>query len=399
MEYISATEASEKWGVSVRQVQRLLADHRIPYAKKYGRSWMIPWDTEKPVNKRREKQLSHPSLSSDLNYVMVSTTIPMSSNHPDTILNSVKEERLRLPYEAELSYLRGDFQYTMQCFYKTEGDDAARLRICPVAIGAAISLGDYQSYTEIDAYLKRCVKVNKGNEVSTIAELALATAAVSVYAPNMVPDWLKEGNFSQLMPQTRTNALYLRAKYYHCIGKYEAMLAVAQTALTLDASEQGITQTNLYLRVTCAVASYSLGRIEEAKRWLLEAMSISLPHNFITPFAELITMLGGLVELCLKQNFPTYYDAVIRQWELTGRNWIIFHNQFTKDNISFILSLRELHIAKLASSRVPYAIIAEQFSISVGRLKNIMQEIYEKLFISNREELSYYVTGREYPDF
>ena len=34
MEYISAIEASIKWGVSLRQVQRLLADGRIPRAKK-----------------------------------------------------------------------------------------------------------------------------------------------------------------------------------------------------------------------------------------------------------------------------------------------------------------------------------------------------------------------------
>ncbi|MCE5328991.1 excisionase family DNA-binding protein, partial [bacterium] len=41
MDYISVSEASERWGVSLRQVQRLLADGRIPNTKKYGRSWMI----------------------------------------------------------------------------------------------------------------------------------------------------------------------------------------------------------------------------------------------------------------------------------------------------------------------------------------------------------------------
>ncbi len=40
----------EKWGVSLRQVQRLLADNRVPGAKKHGRSWMVPDDAEKPVD-------------------------------------------------------------------------------------------------------------------------------------------------------------------------------------------------------------------------------------------------------------------------------------------------------------------------------------------------------------
>ena len=68
-----------------------------------------------------------------------------------------------------------------------------------------------------------------------------------------------------------------------------------------------------------------------------------------------------------------------------------FHNRFTKDNITSILSLREYHIAVLAANRVPYAKIAQQHCICVGRLKNIMQGIYAKLSISGREELASYV--------
>jgi len=151
MEYISAIEASKKWGVSLRQVQRLLADGRIPRAKKYGRSWMIPDDAEKPVDPRRRKKLPQEALSSDLSYVIASTTVPMPRNNPDALLDILSEERLRLQYEGELAYLRGDFARTMNCFQKTEDDDAARLRACPVAIAAAISMGDYSAYSEIDA--------------------------------------------------------------------------------------------------------------------------------------------------------------------------------------------------------------------------------------------------------
>jgi DNA-binding CsgD family transcriptional regulator len=391
MEYISATEASEKWGISLRQVQRLLANNRIPRAKKYGRSWMIPDDAKKPIDPRRERKLPCQSLLSELSYVIASTTIPVPVNNPDAILDTIDEERLRLQYEGELAYLRGDFTRTMRCFFKTEGNDAARLRACPSAIAAAISLGDYRAYTEIDAYLKSCVKANKGSGIAVYAELALATAAVSVIAPDMAPDWLKEGDFSGLAAQARQNALYLRAKYFNCMGRFEAMLAVAQTALTLSASEQGITPHDIYLRVMCAVACHSLERDDEAMRWLLEAMRIALPHGFITPFAEVVTAFGGLVEQCLEQAFPDSYDAVIGQWKCTWKNWITFHNQFTKDNITLMLSLREYHLALLVAQRVPYAKIAKQHCISVGRLKNIMLEIYDKLIISSRDELVKYV--------
>ena len=70
---------------------------------------------------------------------------------------------------------------------------------------------------------------------------------------------------------------------------------------------------------------------------------------------------------------------------------MVFHNQFTKDNITLVLTLREYHIAILVARRVPYAQIAAQHCISVGRLKNIMQGVYGKLLISGRDELARYV--------
>lgn len=123
----------------------------------------------------------------------------------------------------------------------------------------------------------------------------------------------------------------------------------------------------------------------------MEAINMALPHRFITPFAESIIALGGLVEQCLKESFPNHYDAVLGQCESATKNWITFHNLFTKDNITLILSLREYHIALLVAHHIPYAEIAEQYNTSVGRLKNIILEIYEKLFISGRDELAKYV--------
>ncbi len=388
MEYISTTEASEKWGTSLRQVQRLLAGNRIPCARKHGRTWLIPCDAEKPADPRREKYLPGRSLSSDLAHVIASTTIPMPGNNPDVILDTLSEERLRRIYEAELSYLRGDFEQVMCCYQETGGDDAARIRTCPLAIAAAISMGDYCAYTGIEGYLMKCIEANKGSEIAALAEISLATAAVSVIAPNLTPGWLKIGDLGALPPQAKPNALYLRAKYFYCMGQFDAMLALAQTALALSAPEQGITTTDIYLRVTCAAAYHALEREDEAKACLLETMRLALPHGLITPFAENITALSGLVEQCLEQKFPNCYEAVIEQWERTWKHWTAFHNQFTKDNITLILSLREYHIALLVARRIPYAKIAEQYGISVGRLKNIMLEIYEKLFITGRDELA-----------
>lgn len=391
MSYISVSEASKRWNVSIRQVQRLVSNNRIPGARKFGKAWMIPVDAEKPADPRREGKQPDKSLSDELCYVLTSTSMPMPANNPDVILEVIEDERLRIQYELELSYLRGDFEQALRCFKKTEGDDAVRLRASYMAIVTAVSLGDYHEYAEIAEYLKRYIAANTCGIVSAFSEMSLAAADVSAMAPNMVPSWLKEGDFSALPLQIRPIALYIRAKYLQSTRQFEAMLTVGQTALSLCESQQGITQMDIYYRVVCAIACNCLHQSDDARRWLMEAMNIALPYGFIMPFAESVLALGGLVEKCLNESFPDYYDVIMEKYECTMKNWITFHNLFTKDNITQMLSVREYHIALLVAHRTPYADIAEQYHISVGRLKNIMLEIYEKLFISGRDELAKYV--------
>jgi DNA-binding CsgD family transcriptional regulator len=389
-EYFSVQQIARRWGITPRQAQRLLARGRVPGAKRHGRSWLIPAEAEKPRDLRRAPRSAGELLADELDRVIAATTLPLPTENPAAFWASLAEDKLRLLYEAELAYLRADFTRALASFQATKGEEACRLRACPVAIAAAISLGDYPAYTEIESYLKEC-RENYPGGVGAFAELALATAAVSVMAPNMAPEWLKKGDFSALPLAARPDALYLRAKYFQCIGNYEAMLAVAQTALALCPHGQGFTLPDLYLRVVCAMACHALDREEEGRSYLLEAMNLALPRGFTTPFAEVITALGGLMEQCLERAHPGCYRTVIGQWKQTWKNWIQFHNQFTKDNITLILSLREYHITVLVARRVPYAKIAQLHGISVGRLKNIVLDIHGKLFISSRDELAKYI--------
>lgn len=48
MEYLSIKQTSEKWGISVRRIQVLCSEGRIPGATKIGSYWAIPSDAEKP---------------------------------------------------------------------------------------------------------------------------------------------------------------------------------------------------------------------------------------------------------------------------------------------------------------------------------------------------------------
>ena len=49
MDYITAKEASEKWGVTPRRVNYYCAGGRIPSAVKMAGVWLIPKTAEKPM--------------------------------------------------------------------------------------------------------------------------------------------------------------------------------------------------------------------------------------------------------------------------------------------------------------------------------------------------------------
>ena len=52
MEYMSISQAAEKWGITPRRIQVLCAQERIPGATRIGYVWAIPKDAEKPKDAR-----------------------------------------------------------------------------------------------------------------------------------------------------------------------------------------------------------------------------------------------------------------------------------------------------------------------------------------------------------
>ena len=64
MEFVSVKDASEKWGISERRIQKLYEEGRIPGVFRFGRSWAIPHDAKKPGDAglklpKKEREIEH----------------------------------------------------------------------------------------------------------------------------------------------------------------------------------------------------------------------------------------------------------------------------------------------------------------------------------------------------
>lgn len=52
LDYISVHQASDKWEISKRRIQKLCEENRIDGAVRFGRAWAIPKDAPKPLDAR-----------------------------------------------------------------------------------------------------------------------------------------------------------------------------------------------------------------------------------------------------------------------------------------------------------------------------------------------------------
>lgn len=55
MDYTTAPEATIKWGISERRVQKLCEDNRIPVIERISHICLIPKDAERPADGQRNE--------------------------------------------------------------------------------------------------------------------------------------------------------------------------------------------------------------------------------------------------------------------------------------------------------------------------------------------------------
>jgi hypothetical protein len=56
LDYITAQEVADKWGVTRRYVQILCVNGRIEGAKKMANLWILPKNAEKPSDPRKSRK-------------------------------------------------------------------------------------------------------------------------------------------------------------------------------------------------------------------------------------------------------------------------------------------------------------------------------------------------------
>ena len=401
--YITVQDAAEKWDISVRQVQRLLAGGRISGAKVLGHSYLIPVSAQRPGDRRRKNDTLNRAAVLPYNFLCSSVFLPYKKSKkalsilPDSLATNSDEinTQLKLQMAAEFAAFAGETLMARELLQKNMGREETKLCQSTLAMYLAVTLGDYKTYQKIS---KEFVQLKENCEEETqqkLVELSLAVVDMGMLAPQLAPEWLRKGNVENLAVGEKTFALYQQAKYLQGICAYEQMFILCNTILSLTCQKGYFTVIEIYVRVLCALACLRHASLGNAEEWLLSALEPALSYGFIMPFAENLYALGLPMQHIMEKYYPEHVGKIIEMGEKIWKNWVGFHNYYTKDKVTVLLTRRELQIAILAVEHTSYREIAEKQYVSIGRIRNILQNIYNKLGISSRDELRKYVVWND----
>lgn len=332
------------------------------------------------------------ALDAELHQLLENAYAEPTGEDPISIAASHQDETLRIVAIDGVNYLLGDFGGVKRIFQQLESE-AAKLVVADITLAAAISAGDFHFYHELVDWLEQITADGDSPGAAALAELQLAVWQAGAIKPDAVAPWIKSGDFSALHPKMRLVACLRRAEYFLGVQDYPMLLATTQTAIALldpkDAPNQWATE--IFLRIRCAIAYQHLGQLADARAVLAEAMDLSLPWKFITPFAETLHKLGGLTEALLTEKYPDLLKPVGTLFRELIPGWTALKNDADRARLVKKLTPRELEIAYCAARGETAQEIAKKYHLSVGTVRNIIQSIYDKFLITShppRKELA-----------
>ena len=163
------------------------------------------------------------------------------------------------------------------------------------------------------------------------------------------------------------NQVYLaQGAYAKVIGRGAELLAVC--------GGMHYALVALHLRIQTAAAYAQLGKREEARAWLAEALADAAPDGFVMPFVENYDALASL--LAEQKDCPL--TVRIEELGQAARRRLAVENRPPE---LAALTEREYGIVCLMGQRLSNREIAERLFLSEGSVKQYMNQIYSKLHI------------------
>ena len=295
---------------------------------------------------------------------------------------------------AEAMLMRGeDNEAEILCYkalYDARNYDQVTICICAELVLARIAIlrGDAAGYFNAVNNIQNYAKENTTLYVQRMADLSISAISLVLGVTDNVAKWfcdlrsIKQILYAPSIPyaQTLYSMLLLLEK------RYNELLGISP--LIMDtAKSRNYLMPQIYQLKCLAAVKYRNGREEEAAEYIKEALTIALPDKIYLPFAQQINSLDILLKSGMSPAFDRESLKAIKVLSIRQKKGTAAIKKAILQAKS-PLTPREREIALLAKDRFSAKEIASQLYISETTVRTILRNVYRKLDIHARAELS-----------
>lgn len=398
--YISIREAAKKWNVSDRRVNQYCIEGRIPGIQKFGKSWAIPVDADKPDDPRKTpkqdnvnqapvssaKLLDHTNLMPLMNTAFI----------PGHCLEAVEDMEPGPQKDiamAEYHYFSGHPSEASEEAeaYLTSSDMGARLSACLIYAYSNLSIGQIHkakfALGELNAAIASAGEESPQIRAASAFVASAGAVLLHLPLPKEMPD---VDSFLPMLPQgLRAFAMYVQAHYLYLKEEYAHSAGIVEATLSMGAALYPIPA--IYLHLVAVMDYMSLKQPDRAESHLLAAWDIAQPDDLIEGFGEHHGLLGAMLEAVIKPKWPKDFKRIIDITYRFSSGWRRVHNPITGHDVADVLTTTEFAMAMLAARGWTNQEIATHLNISVNTVKSHISEVMRKLNVETRKELKQYM--------
>jgi len=298
-------------------------------------------------------------------------------------------DELKLAEETGWKLMRNE-PFDVAAFYKAMPKDG---RLFPVvarlAVLGAIDSANLHLFDRVRRDMTAYAKAEKGNPHAALAmQLVETSVRLRLRIADGYPDWLPQFDFAAVPTAWHPHVAFLGIKVLLEQHRYEAALAASGLALAVNARHDHVPGLDIWLSLFSAICCRETQRYDEADRWFRRAASEAEKCDFVVPFLEFAMGEGSSLDVALKELAPKLVDVVRQRVDAFYLNAIKVRNHLTGGHVTEKLTRRQFFIARHVSYGASYKEIADMLGLSLGRVRNLVSEVYQVLGIHNRGELT-----------
>jgi len=411
MDMITALQAADKWNLSLRTVQHLCKQGKIPGAQRFGTNWMIPADAARPVDGRskaaKDVPVSQPLLrkSPFLDMTDLYNTPGNADKCAEALFHHPEAQAL---FTAEIAYSRGQIDTVYEhanYFLNNHTGFYAILSSGLLLSLCAIWKGDLQMWNKAKRHILEAPC--KSAIDRDIVFLTLAAADSAIRNTNDFPDWFVHGCFDNLPRDAHPAARVYYVKHLlisaqdlalanievdgvYGFGLMKILPYLVEPMISQMVVDK-VVMAEIYLRLMVAVAYHQYGDDTRAAGHLDKAILLCLPDKLYGPLVEHRRQLGPFLDDRLAMIDQEALKQVKVLHKQLHAGWTKLHNAVLDKQVQVTLSHREQEVTRLAAFGMTDAQIAAQLHLSESSVKAAIKTAKNKTGVNSRKELAKFI--------